>query len=193
MTPSGVEESLARAEAAVAAGESLSGTGFWSAVSTVKRHPELVERYADRIAEIDEGAFRNWVFLMIPLWLGTSIALTAFLAGVALVGWAYVIDGLGAVVSFYAGVGVLLGATHGLAHLIVGWSMGMHFTCWFVAKISQPQPGVKIDYSTYLRTAPRKRAWMHASGALATKVIPFLLIGAALAADLPHWAVWLLP
>jgi hypothetical protein len=31
---------------------------------------------------------------------------------------------------------------------------------------------------------------MHASGAIATKIIPFALIGAAIAADLPAWAVW---
>jgi hypothetical protein len=33
---------------------------------------------------------------------------------------------------------------------------------------------------------------MHASGALATKLVPFLLIGAAVAADLPLWAVLVL-
>ena len=193
VTPPGIEETLGRAETAVAAGDGLAGTGFWTAVSTVKKHPELVERYADRIEEIDEAAFRNWALLMIPLWLGTSLAVIAALVGVALVGWAYALDGLGAIVAFFAGLGVLLGATHGLAHLFVGWSMGMKFTCWFVGSISQPQPGVKIDYSTYLRTSPRKRAWMHASGAIVTKTIPFILIGAAIAADLPTWAIWLLP
>jgi hypothetical protein len=33
---------------------------------------------------------------------------------------------------------------------------------------------------------------MHASGAIVTKTLPFLLIGAAIAADLPVWVVWLL-
>jgi hypothetical protein len=31
---------------------------------------------------------------------------------------------------------------------------------------------------------------MHASGAITTKLIPFLLIGAAIAAGLPTWVVW---
>lgn len=193
VTSTSVEESLGRAEAALSAGKGLSGTGFWSAVSTVKEHPELVERYAERIAAIDERAFRQWVLLTIPLWLGTAVALAALVAGVILVGWAYSLEGFLAIVIFYGGFVALIGATHGLGHLVVGWAVGIRFTCWFVAELTRPQPGVKVDYSSYLRTEPRKRAWMHASGALATKVIPFLLIGAAIAADLPLWAVLVLP
>ena len=40
--------------------------------------------------------------------------------------------------------------------------------------------------------AARRRAWMHAAGALTTKAIPFALLPAALAADLPGWVPWLL-
>lgn len=187
-----IEESLQNAEARVAAGKGLAGTGFWQAVAEVKSNPELVDRYAERIAEIDRQAHANWALLVVPLWLGTSFMVVALLAGTALVGWAYYLDGFAAVVVFGAGVLALLGTTHGLAHLLVGRIVGMRFTSWFVGKISQPQPGVKIDYSTYLRTPPRKRAWMHASGAIATKAIPFLLVPAALAADLPTWVVWVL-
>lgn len=187
-----IEESLQNAGASVAAGKGLGGTGFWRAVSEVKSNPELVDRYADRIAEIDREAHANWALLTVPLWIGTTVMVVALLAGVALIGWAYYLDGFAAIVVFGAGVVALLGTTHGLAHLVVGWSMGMRFTSWFIGRISQPQPGVKIDYRTYLRTAPRKRAWMHASGAITTKAIPFLMIPAALAADLPMWVVWVL-
>lgn len=187
-----IEEGLDNAEASVAAGKGLGGTGFWQAVSEVKANPELVDRYADRIAKIDREAHANWALLTLPLWLGTSFMVVALLAGVALVGWAYFLDGFAAIVVFGAGVLALLGTTHGLAHLVVGWIVGMRFTSWFIGKISQPQPGVKIDYATYLRTPPRKRAWMHASGAIVTKSIPFLMIPAALAADLPSWVVWVL-
>jgi hypothetical protein len=187
-----IEESLQNAEASVAAGKGLGGTGFWSAVSEVKANPELVDRYADRIAAIDTRAHSNWALLTVPLWLGTTFMIVALLAGFGLVGWAYYLDGFAAIVVFGAGVVALLGTTHGLAHLVVGWSVGMRFTSWFIGKISQPQPGVKIDYSTYLRTAPRRRAWMHASGAITTKAIPFLMIPAAIAADLPTWVTWVL-
>ena len=54
------------------------------------------------------------------------------------------------------------------------------------------QPGFKIDYASYLRASPRHRAWMHAAGAIATKLTPFLIIPYALAIDTDTWAVLLL-
>jgi hypothetical protein len=187
-----IEESLENAEARVAAGEGLGGTGFWPAVSEVKASPELVERFADRIAAIDRAAHSDWALITVPLWLGTTIMIAGLLGGLALIGWAYYLDDLAAILVFGLGVLALLGTTHGLAHLAVGWGFGMRFSSWFIGKVSQPQPGVKIDYSTYLRTSPRKRAWMHASGAIATKLVPFVLVPAAIAADLPTWVTWVL-
>lgn len=188
-----IEESLDRAEAAVDAGDGVGGTGFWAAVAAVKKEPELADTYADRIADIDRKAFHNWrPLLVVSLGLGTTLAVLALAVGVALVGWAYPLDGFAAVVVFYAGLVALLAATHGLGHLVVGWAVGIRFISWFVAAITWPQPGVKIDYATYLRATPKARAWMHASGAIATKIVPFSLIGSAIAAGLPAWAVWLL-
>ncbi len=185
-----VESALAGAEARLSAGEGLAGSGFWGAVSKVKKDPGLIEAYADRIATIDDKAFRRWAVLVIPVWIGTALALGATSLGLVLVALAYRFDGWGAIVTFGAGFGVILVATHGLAHLLVGRLVGMRFTAWFVGTIRSPQPGVKIDYSTYLRTPARSRAWMHASGAIVTKIIPFAMIGAAVAAGLPTWVPW---
>jgi hypothetical protein len=68
--------------------------------------------------------------------------------------------------------------------------MGMRFTHWFIGKLTQPQPGVKLDYATYLRAPATSRAWMHASGAIVTKLMPFVFLGAAIAAGVPTWVVW---
>lgn len=187
-----IEESLSRAEQALEAGEGLSGTGFWGAVAEVKGDANLAEQYADRIAAVDERAHRNWALLIVPLGIGTMIATLATFVGLALVAWTYALDDWAAIVVFFVGFGVLLAATHGLGHLVVGWFGGIGFSYWFVGEIKQPQPGVKVDYASYLRANPSKRAWMHASGAITTKVLPFLLIGAAIAADLPVWVAWLL-
>lgn len=187
-----IEESLSRAESAVESGAGLSGTGFWRAVAEVKREPELVDRYAARIAAIDARAHRNWALLVIPLWLGTSLAVVATLIGLGLIWWAYGLTDVAAAIAFLIGVGVLLVSTHGLAHLVIGRMVGIRFTSWFVGRVQQPQPGVKVDYTTYLRASAPRRAWMHASGAITTKAIPFLLIGGAVAAELPVWAVWVL-
>ncbi len=191
VTPQTIEETLNRAEAAVSAGEGLADTGFWGVVSEIKRHPELAGEYGPRISEIDSNALRRWAVLVVPLWLGTLLMILATAVGVALVGWAYYLTGLWAVAVFYVGLGALLVTTHGLGHLLVGAIVGIRFEYWFLGPPSFPlKGGVKIDYASYLGVNARSRAWMHAAGAVTTKLVPFALIGAAIAAGLASWAVW---
>lgn len=192
MEASRIESVLAEAERVVAGGESPGPAGFWRVVREVKSNPALTDAYAERIGRIDRAAFKNWALITVPLWLGNVLVVGALLVGLALVGWSYTLAGLRAVVAFYLGFGAVLVATHGLGHLVVGSLLGMRFTHWFVGSLDRPQPGVKVDYSTYLRSPPRARAWMHASGALVTKVMPFAFLGAAFFAGLPAWSLWLL-
>ena len=189
----GIEKALSTAEAASNREESLDGTGFWQAVARVKTDPELIDRYADRIALIDQRSFDSWVLVVVPAWIGTIMMSLATVVGLVFIGVSYNLTHLMAVLVFYVGFGLLLTSSHGLAHLIVGRLFGIRFTSWFIGTIGRPQPGVKVDYASYLKTAPARRAWMHASGAVVTKIVPFALIGAAVAADLPLWAVWVLP
>ena len=193
MATAGIEEALRRAEQSVRDGSGLRGTGFWGAVSEVKRQPELADRYAARIAAIDAAAHAQWALVLIPMWLGTALMLLGTLVALVLIGAAYSIDReLWKVVSFLAGLGILLVTTHGLAHLLVGKALGMTFTSWFIGSLKMPQPGVKVDYTSYLTSPAQSRAWMHASGAIATKLVPFALVGAAIAADMPTWSVWVI-
>ena len=187
-----VEAVLEEAERAVSAGEPLGPTGFWKAVAAVKKDPALIEKHADRIARIDRAAFKQWALLVLPLWLGNMLAIGATLIGLSLVGWSYYLEGVGAVIAFMLGFGMALVATHGLAHLTAGTLMEMRFTHWFVGTWVRPTPGVKLDYATYLRAPASSRAWMHASGAIVTKVMPFAFIGAAIAAGVPTWVPWAL-
>jgi hypothetical protein len=187
-----VEAILDAAEKAVSTGSPLAPTGFWKAVAAVKRDQALVEAHADRIARIDRASFKTWALVTVPLWLGNVLMIGGTLIGLALVARAYYLEGTGAGLVFLAGFGIVLVTTHGLGHLAVGSLMGMRFTHWFIGTLSQPQPGVKLDYATYLRAPAVSRAWMHASGAIVTKAVPFVFLGAALAADLPVWVVWAL-
>ena len=180
---------LDASEDALAVGDPVGPAGFWRAVAAVKRDPDLVERFADRISVIDSEAFRQWVMITVPLWAGNLLAIGGTLVGFALIWWAYFLGGLLSGLIFLLGFGIILVTTHSLAHLLIGSLVGIKFLKWFVGSVTQPQPGVKIDYSTYLRTPPRSRAWMHASGAIVTKLIPFLLLGAAYGADVPGWVV----
>ncbi len=187
-----IEVTLEAAEEAVASGLPVAPTGFWRAVAAVKRDPALVETYADRIARIDRAALKSWALVTVSLWLGNVLMIGGTMIGLVTIAWAYSLEGNTAGIVFLVGFGILLVTTHGLAHLVAGYLMGMRFTHWFAASIRRPTPGVKVDYSTYLRAPATSRAWMHAAGAIVTKVLPFAFLGAAFAADLPAWAIVLL-
>ena len=136
-----VEAILDDAERAVSAGGDLGETGFWKAVAAVKKDPALVEAHADRIARIDRAAFKQWAFLVLPIWLGNMLAIGATLIGLALVGWAYYLEGTGAGIAFLIGFGMVLVATHGLAHLAVGASWGCDSPIGSSASYAGPSPG----------------------------------------------------
>jgi hypothetical protein len=187
-----ITETLRLAEAAAKARDPLGPTGFWRAVAEIKADPSLIEDHADRIGVIDSMAFRNWALLTIPLWIGNLLMVGGALLGFALIAWSYSLDETPAAIAFLLGFGAILVTTHSLGHLVVGTLMGIRFTRWFIGSVRRPQPGVKVDYATYLRVPARSRAWMHASGAIVTKIVPFALIGAALASNVPVWVVWVL-
>ena len=189
MAHSQVERTLVACEEALAAGGTpdLRALGFWRAVAAVKRRRGLVERYATRVATIDREAFRRGVRLVFPVTLGIIVLDAALFGGLLLLAIAIGVAHPWRELLVLAATGAIDVAVHGLAHLAVGTLTGIGFTDWFV-RLPKP-PGFKIDYASYLRAPPRQRAWMHASGAIASKVTPFLVIPYALAIDTDAWAV----
>jgi hypothetical protein len=199
-TPSGgLGAELDRIEAAVDAGDTdLRTLGFWRVVGLIKRDDELIDRYADQVGRIDAEAFRVGVRFRLPVWLGITLMLAAVVIGIGAVVLA-VRAGTGSEPDqITAGVGlVVAGAAwaaglHSPAHYVVGRAVGIRFTDLFVALPPPPLPGLKTDYASYLRASPTARAWMHASGAVATKLAPFLALVFAPAAHAPGWAVAIL-
>jgi hypothetical protein len=208
-----IEQFLARAEDVLAEGRSLKGTGFWPAVEAVKRDPVLIARYADRIAAIDRRAFEQGVKLRLPAAFGavalvlmTAIGVMAVVmakkAGARVPTFGYLQSGASidayhwpgfVPVAFLVGFGSLLIGTHSLTHWIIGRLVGIRFTHVFLGGPPPPRPGFKTDYETYLRTSPRKRALMHASGAIVTKMVPFALLPVSLSfyTSWP-WLMWIL-
>lgn len=176
------------ARSAVESGKGLSGTGFWRLVTAIKSDTAH-DRHIRAVAEIEQKAFRDWALLVVPLGLGTSVMVFGTVFGLVLIALAYPAGGTLSGLLLLGGTAILLVTTHGLAHLAVGTAVGIRFTAWFIGTLGRPQPGVKIDYESYLKTPASSRAWMHASGALATKAIPFLMLGAGLAADAPAWSL----
>ena len=162
--------------------------GFWTAVRAVKRDPALIERYADRIGRIDRAAFEHSVRLRVPIGVGVAVDVIGVLVGIALMAvpvtgspWREIV--------FLAGVGAIVAFSHTLAHWLVGTLVGIRFTHAFTVPPTRPQPGFKIDYASYLRAPARARAWMHASGAIVTKLVPFAALPFAVRAGLASWAI----
>ncbi|HUG55906.1 MAG TPA: hypothetical protein VMJ92_02415 [Candidatus Limnocylindrales bacterium] len=184
-----IERILEECERALAAGGrvDLAELGFWRAVAAVKRRPELIERHASRIAAIDRVAFLRGVPFAVPAAAGVALLVLGTAAGAALIVVSATLRGDAAGAVLLLGIGALLGTTHGLAHLVAGALAGIRFTHAFSVPPLRPQPGLKTDYATYLRASPRARAWMHASGAIVTKVVPFLALPLVGAVGAPAW------
>lgn len=188
-----IEAALTQAEQALDQGETALGpTGYWQAVAAVKRDPELAAAFAGRIAAVDQKSFLRWAMFTLPFAAGTLIMLLATLAGFVLVLTAYSLDQPWNGWFLLVGTGITLVTTHGLAHLVVGRALGIRFTGWFIGSPTRPQPGVKVEYRSYLVADPKHRAWMHASGAILTKLIPFFALGPALVMETPWWTTALL-
>ncbi len=198
-----IDRTLSDTERALEGGgkPDLKRLGFWRAVGAVKRSPDLISRYADQIGRIDRQAFERSVPLRSPAALGMALDVAGTAVGVGLIGLAVVTPPPGASpplwvfspwheLVFLAGFGAIYLTTHTLAHWTVGTLMGIRFTHWFSTPPLRPQPGFKTDYASYLRTPARSRAWMHASGAIVSKVVPFAVYPFALQAGLDPWAIW---
>lgn len=190
--PPDIDAALRRAEDATAERRGLAGTGFWAAVSVVRRDARLAEHYADRIASIDRRAFEQAMRWRVTVGLGNALLLAVTIVGLLAVGFAYGLEGVPQAIAVLGGTGVLLGSTHAPAHWAVGRLVGIRFTHYFVGGRPQPGPGAKIDYASYLRTPPRARALMHASGAFVTKLVPFVVSGAAWAMGAHAAVIWTL-
>ncbi|MGZ8631666.1 MAG: hypothetical protein ACXWZF_11980 [Actinomycetota bacterium] len=185
-----IEADLDRIEAAVAAGNTdLATLGFWKVVKLVKLDRFLVDQHADRIGRIDAAAFRAGVKLRAPVWVGNALLVLGTVVSALAVGAAFVWQtplwkGLALI-----GAGVIWSVSlHSPTHWLVGYLIGIRWTDYFLGGPPPPRPGLKSEYGTYLRADPDSRAWMHASGAIATKLAPFIALAFWPASNAPWWA-----
>ncbi|HZP90000.1 MAG TPA: hypothetical protein VFC04_03280 [Actinomycetota bacterium] len=188
------QDAFARIESAIAAGDTdLGGLGFWRLLRQVKADPVLADHWADQVGRIDRAAFEARVRLRFPVAFGNAALALGTLVGAAAVVLALRVanPALAGVALIAAGV-IWSISLHDLAHWAAGRMVGIRFTHSFIGGPFPPRPGLKIDYASYLRASPVERAWMHASGALATKVAPFAALGFWWASDAPAWSAWVL-
>jgi hypothetical protein len=182
---------LDRIEAALAAGnDDLRALGFWRIVAQVKADPALVEAFAGRIGAVDRAAFVARVKLRAPVLVGNLVLLVEALFGVIAIGLALrsATTPVWAGLLLIAAAGLWTVSFHCPVHWIVGRAVGIRFTDYFLGGPPPPRPGLKTDYASYLRADPRSRAWMHASGALGTKLAPFVALAFWPASGAPWWS-----
>jgi hypothetical protein len=179
-----------RIRVAVDAGDTdLKGLGFWRLLARVKADPVLAHHWADAAGEIDRRAFEAGVKLRAPVWVGNLLLGVGTVLGGVAVGIAMSTSNeLVAGLALIAAGGIWAVSVHCLAHWIVGRAVGIRFTWYFVGGPFPPRPGLKTDYATYLRAEPSARAWMHASGAVATKLAPFVALAFWPTSDAPWWS-----
>jgi hypothetical protein len=186
------EGAFQRIEAAVDAGDTdLSRLGFWKVLRTVKADQTLSNRWAEQAGRIDRKAFEERMKLRFSVAFGNAV----LVAG-AIFGAAAVVLAIRTPNRLVAGLALIFAAVawsvslHDLAHWAVGRTVGIRFIYYFLGGPFPPRPGLKTDYATYLRTAPDRRAWMHASGALVTKIAPFVAMAFWWMTDAPGWSAW---
>ena len=183
-------EALDRIEAQVHGGSTdLGALGFWRVLAVIKRDPVMVIALADQAGRIDRVAFRARVRLRLPVWAGTLVLSAVVLAGAAAVVLAAIWTGTLAGLSLLAAAVAWSVGVHSPTHQLYAWFVGIRCTDYFLGGPPPPRPGIKTDYATYLRTEPFRRAWFHASGAVATKLAPFVAVALSPLTNAPGWAV----
>jgi hypothetical protein len=197
--PGGLGAELDRIEGAVDAGETdLSLLGFWRLVGLIKRDDEAIDRHAAQVGRIDAKAFRVSRLVRLPVWLGIILMVAAVAVGVGAIllairtGTRSEPGDVTAGIALVVAGGAWAAGLHSLTHFLVGRAVGIRFTHLFLAIPPPPLPGLKTDYRSYLLASPIQRAWMHASGAIATKLAPFVPLLFAPAVEAPWWAVAIL-
>lgn len=188
--PHDIGTELDRIEAAVGRGDrDLGALGFWKLVRQVKLDRALVATHAEQIGRIDGAAFRAGVRLRAPVWVGNGVLTFGTVLGALAVGAAFVWQ-----TPLWKGLALIVAgaiwtvSVHSPTHWLVGYMVGIRFTDYFLGGPPPPRPGLKSDYGTYLRADPDSRAWMHASGAIATKLAPFVALGFWPASNAPWWS-----
>ena len=129
------------------------------------------------------------VWFKVSIWLGHATEIIGMLLGIALIwlGFAHPGELTRSVGLILASV-ILSASVHPLAHYAVGRLYGINFLYYFPDGPAKIEPTLKIDYASYLRAHPRRRAAMHLAGPVATVFAALACLTVGLTADIAQWA-----
>ncbi|MEE9593904.1 MAG: hypothetical protein V3V92_00730, partial [Candidatus Hydrothermarchaeales archaeon] len=158
-------------------------------VAEAKKNPELVEKFGERIKEVDQKAFKNWAWLTVNITVGHIVELIGTIIALALLYIGLTNTTILGGVSLVLSALVLSVTLHPFAHYLVGKWKGINFTFYFPDGPALIEPTLKTDYATYLKASPQDRAMMHLAGPIATSLGPLLVLILGLASGALPWAV----
>lgn len=163
--------------------------GFWKLVAEIKKDPKLSQKFADQVGRIDRKAFEKKVGFKVSIWLGHAAEVAGVVLGAALIWISFAhANELVRSLSIAAASVILSAAVHPLAHYALGRLYGIKFLYYFPDGPAKIEPTLKIDYASYLRAHPKRRAAMHLAGPAATVLAALACMAVGLLAEIAQWA-----
>ena len=151
------------------------GKIFWGIIDRVKRDRLNDDELLRLIEGISQKRFREKISFTLPVPVGNMLEAIAAIAAVVLA------SQMGSDWILYISAPVLMTTLHPLFHYTAGTLLGIRFTHYYLNGPALVEPTLKIDYFSYLKASPGRRAIMHASGVVGTVIAP--LVSAAIALD----------
>lgn len=162
--------------------KTFDGKAFWDIINQVKRYKINDDELLKRIADISQKRFREKVSFTLSIPVGNLLEIALTIAALVLAfrvssEWILYLSAL-----------LLMTTLHPLSHYITGSLIGIKFTYYYLNGPARIEPTLKIDYFSYLKTTPKRRALMHASGVIGTVIAPLIAALIALSKGVPSAA-----
>ncbi len=151
-----------------------SGKDFRAVVDTVKKERISDNELLTQIENVSHRRFVDKVSFTLSIPAGNLLACFVTVAALIL---AFV---TGSNLLLYMCALILLATLHPLSHYVTGSLLGIRFTHFYLDGPARFEPTLRIDYASYLRASPAKRATMHASGVIGTVIAPLIVAFIAL-------------
>jgi hypothetical protein len=173
-----IEEVLINVESELDRGnyEAVRNLGFWRVVRAAKKDPEIGEKFAEMIGEVDKILFDSKARIKLDFRVGTIIELIGAVIGVVLLYFGATFTGILSTILYAASAIVLMTALHPISHIIAANRFGIKFHFYFLNGPMLIEPTLKVDYSTYLKAPPKSRALFHLVGAVNSIMVTLFVL-----------------
>lgn len=149
-------------------GQINSNRDFKTLLHRVKKDRINDDDLLEQIENVSVKRFREKVSFTLSVASGNALAIIATVAAVVL---AFQKGEL----MVYISALILMTSLHPLSHYLAGNLLGIRFTHYYLDGPARFEPTLRIDYSSYLKASPERRALMHASGVVGTVAAPLIV------------------